>query len=502
MTFRNLEAPFGRALLAIVFMAPAMSAQTFDSAKLDAIAAEAMRAWKVPGTAVAIIQDDRVVVSKGYGVKRIGTNDPVTKDTIFAIGSATKAFTSCAVAMLMDDGKMQWDDPVRKHVPFFRLSDPMANELVTLRDLLSHRTGLSRHDLLWVNSPLTQEEIIEHIGSVPLSKPFRTAYQYQNIMFLTAGYAVGQASGGTWQEFVQKRILNPLGMTNSDLTTSAAEKSPNHSSPHGPGKDGSLGVIPWRNIDNIAPAGAVNASVEDMTKWVRLQLNDGVFEGKRLVSERNLHETHTPQTVIRPEDAGRSYNPDTHQTAYGLGWFVQDYHGVGLVEHGGAIDGFRSNITLVPEKKLGIVVLSNLNQENMPEALRWSILDLVLGFEPRDWNALLIERGRKEREDGQKARKELEATRRPNTKPTHDLAGYAGTYRNAGYGAVSIAAGPNGLQAGWLNNQSPLEHFHFDTFLCKTGALDGQPVQFNLNPRGEIVSLDLVNMNFRKEKLQ
>ena len=267
MTFRNLEAPFGRALLAIVFMAPAMSAQTFDSAKLDAIAAEAMRAWKVPGTAVAIIQDDRVVVSKGYGVKRIGTNDPVTKDTIFAIGSATKAFTSCAVAMLMDDGKMQWDDPVRKHVPFFRLSDPMANELVTLRDLLSHRTGLSRHDLLWVNSPLTQEEIIEHIGSVPLSKPFRTAYQYQNIMFLTAGYAVGQASGGTWQEFVQKRILNPLGMTNSDLTTSAAEKSPNHSSPHGPGKDGSLGVIPWRNIDNIAPAGAVNASVDDMTKW-------------------------------------------------------------------------------------------------------------------------------------------------------------------------------------------------------------------------------------------
>ena len=235
---------------------------------------------------------------------------------------------------------------------------------------------------------------------------------------------------------------------------------------------------------------------------VRLQLNDGLFEGKRLVSERNLHETHIPQTVIRPEDAGRSYNPDTHQTAYGLGWFVQDYHGVGLVEHGGAIDGFRSNITLVPEKKLGIVVLSNLNQENMPEALRWSILDQVLGFEPRDWNALLIERGRKEREDGQKARKELEATRRPNTKPTHDLAGYAGTYRNAGYGAVSIGAGPNGLEAGWLNNHSPLEHFHFDTFLCKTGALDGQPVQFNLNPRGEIVSLDLVNVNFRKEKSQ
>src|SRR5947209_11740857 len=220
-----IRAKLARLLPAIALPLFVMHAAAVDAGKLDKIVNDAMKAWNVPGTAVAIIQDDRVVAAKGYGVKRAGSNDPVTADTIFAIGSATKAFTSCAAAMLVDEGKMAWDDPVRNHVEFFRLADPMANELVTLRDLMCHRTGLSRHDLLWIGSPWTREELIRHIGSVPLTKPFRTTYQYQNIMFLTAGYAVGRASGGTWDEFVQRRIFDALGMTSSDLSTAAAEKA-------------------------------------------------------------------------------------------------------------------------------------------------------------------------------------------------------------------------------------------------------------------------------------
>lgn len=483
-----------------VFLLWCLQAQSLDRAKLDGLVAEAMRAWKVPGTAVAVVQNDQVVVLKAYGVKRIGSPEAVTTKTRFAIGSTTKAFTSCAVAMLVDEGKMQWDDPVRKYVAFFRLDDPMANELVVIRDLMCHRSGLSRHDELWTQTGWDSEEIIRHIGFVPLDRPFRTAYQYQNIMFLTAGYALAQAAGATWQDTIQKRIFDPLGMTNSDTSVRAAEASGDHASPHGPAKDGGVQPIAWRNIDNIAPAGAIDSSVEDMSRWLRFQLNDGVFEGKRLVSERNLHETHTPQMVMRPEDAGRSYNPDTHLTSYGLGWRIQDYHSLEIIEHGGAIDGFRANITMVPERKLGIVVLSNLNQENMPEALRWSIMDLALGFEPRDWNALLIARGRAEREAAQKEKKDFEASRRPNTKPSREVSAYAGTYRNAGYGDVAIDAGADGLTASWTKVRSPLEHFHFDTFRWKTGRLNGEPLEFHLDAQGRVVSLDTLGMNFRKEE--
>lgn len=260
---------------------------------------------------------------------------------------------------------------------------PEAVDAAKLRDLMCHRTGLSRNDMLWLDSPWGREELIRRIGLVPLTRPFRSAYQYQNLMFLTAGYAVGRASGGTWEEFVQKRIFDPLGMVDADFSTTLAEKAADHATPHGLGKDHRPEVIPWRNIDNIAPAGAINAGVDDLTKWMRLQLSEGVFEGKRLVSEQNLHETHTPQMMMRQEDAARSYNPDTHLMAYGLGWRIQDYHGLEIIEHGGAIDGFRANFTFVPERKLAVIVLSNLGQENMPEALRWSIIDQQLGFAPR-----------------------------------------------------------------------------------------------------------------------
>lgn len=489
-----------RLRFAAVLFVNLAAAQSLDTAKVDALAGAALRAWNAPGIAVAIVRDDRVLLAKGYGVREQGKPDPVTPRTVFAIGSATKAFTTAAMAMLADDGKMSWDDPVRKHIEFFRLSDPLASEEVTLRDLASHRTGLSRNDMLWYASPWSQEEILRRAGFIKLNRPFRSAWQYQNIMFSAAGFAVGRASGGTWQEFVERRIFSPLGMTGASVTTGVAEHAPDHASPHRKGADHTLAVIPWRNLDNIAPAGAINASAEDLVPWVRLQLNGGMLDGKRLISERNVAEMHTPQTAMRPQDAGREWNPDTIQSSYGLGWFILDYRGLHLVSHGGAIDGFRAIITLLPREKMGIVVLSNLDQDNLPEALRWSILDLLHDFPTRDWSALLMERGRKETEASRAAAKQRLAHRVPGTKPSHDLEAYAGDYHDAGYGDVRIAVENGALVLAWSSFRSQIDHRHFDTFDVKGGRLDGSPVVFRLAAGGEVSGLRFLDVDFMKAK--
>lgn len=484
-------------VLALVHLA---SAQSADTAKIDALAEAALHAWNAPGIAVAIVRDNQVLLAKGYGLKERGKPDPVTPRTVFAIGSATKAFTTAAMAMLVDEGKMSWDDPVRKHIEFFRLSDPLASDQVTLRDLASHRTGLSRNDLLWYGSPWSQEEILRRIGFVKLTRPFRSAWQYQNIMFSAAGYAVGRASGGTWQDFMQRRIFDPLGMTSASLTTGVAERAPDRATPHRKGTNNAVAVIPWRNLDNIAPAGAINASAEDLTPWVRLQLNGGVFDHNHLISDRNVTEMHTPQTAMRPEDAGRNWNPDTVQSSYGLGWFIHDYRGLHLVSHGGAIDGFRANITLLPREKLGIVVLSNLDSDNLPEALRWSILDLLHGFPARDWNAMLIGHAEEETQTARAAAKERAARRVAGTKPSHDLTAYAGTYHDAGYGDVRISVENGALMLAWSSFRSPLDHYHYDTFDAKAERLNGSQAVFRLNAAGEVSELNLLGVDFAKAK--
>jgi CubicO group peptidase (beta-lactamase class C family) len=482
----------------LAFVFALASGQPIDRARIDAAVNKAMQDWGVPGAAVAIVRGDDVLLAEGYGVKEVGRPDPVTANTLFAIGSTTKAFTTAAMAMLVDEGKMNWDDPVRKHIEFFHLYDPLADQTVTLRDLVCHRTGLSRNDMLWYNSPLGSEEIIRRIAHIKPSRPFRSTWQYNNLMFLTAGYAVGKASGMPWQDFVQKRIFDPLGMTTADFTTAAAEKAPDHASPHRK-RAAKTSVISWYNLDNIQPAGAINAGVQDLSKWVRFQLSDGVFEGKRLISSRNMAEMHTPQMVILPADWGRSYNPETHQITYGMAWTIHDYRGLHLVSHGGAIDGFRANITLLPDQKIGIVVLSNLDQENMPEALRFSLIDILLGLAPRDWDAVLMEHFRDEAKKEAAAAKKRSDSRMPNTKPSRELTAYAGEYLESGYGAAIVSNEDGHLTLAWSKYRLPLDHYHFDTFQVKEGRLAGTPVQFHLASDGIVRSMSFLEVEFERK---
>ncbi len=469
-------------------------------ASLDHFIRTSMKAWHVPGAAVAIVRDKSVVFIKGFGVRDIRTGAPVTPDTLFDIGSCTKAFTAAAVGMLVDEGKMRWDGRVRDYIPFFHLYDPLADEQVTMRDLLTHRTGVPGTDLLWYGAPYTQEEIVRRMAYAKPDAGFRAKFQYQNVMYMVAGYAVGQVAGETWDQFVQQRIFDPLGMTDSDTSAEAAEQSPNFSAPHFEEPSGKVVAIPWRNIDDIAPAGAINSSARDMAKWITLQLSDGVYDGKRLISAESMHEMHSPQMVIRGNEGMREeFFPDEKLLSYGMGWFIEDYRGHELILHPGDIDGFSTMVALIPGEDTGFVVLVNLG--NMyRQVLAYHIVDQLLGLPETDWSAhFRAFRERMERERQQRI-ESWWAKRAKGTHPSRDLAAYAGTYRNKLYGRAQITVDKGKLVLHYHGFSSTLEHLQYDTFVTDLRLMGSGRVTFALNADGNVARFAVSGIRFRREK--
>jgi CubicO group peptidase (beta-lactamase class C family) len=503
--------PFVAAVLSLCYFQSISLAQVpapaFEPAVIDAIVQDALKAWGAPGAAIVIVKGDEVIYAKGYGVKEAGGSQQVTPDTLFAIASTSKAFTTTAIAMLVDDGKLKWDDPVSKYVDFFHLEDPLADRNVTLRDLVTHRTGLSRNDMLWLGSPWSREEIIRRIGYVKLTQPFRSTYQYQNIMFLTAGYAAGKASGGTWEEFTQKRIFDPLGMKGANFSSKDAEKAPDHATPHHKSGAGKPTQTAWRNIDNVGPAGSINSGVRDLGKWLRFQLGDGTFEGKRLLSTPRLNELHAPQMVI-PLDGStgvasftKAMNPDTNMMSYALGWVVQDYRNQLLVSHGGAIDGFRSQVALLPKQKYGMAILSNMGRTSLPEAVRNSVADALLGLPKKDWNAHYLGQLEKADAGDRKREQQVESKRKKDTKPSLELKAYAGNYEEPAYGKVEIIILGDKLALRWSSFQVSLDHWHFDTYMTRGDSLvHNKPVSFTLSADGDVEKLSFLDQEFKRVK--
>src|SRR3954454_23828993 len=352
---------------------------------IDKLALETMKQWKLPGLAIAIVKDDRVVLAKGYGVKELGGSAAVTDETLFQIASTSKAFTTTAMAMLVDDKKLAWDDPVRQHVVYFHLDDACADSQVTMRDVVSHRTGLSRHDELWDNSGMSREEIIRAIGHVELTKPFRSAYQYQNIMFMVAGEAVAHASGMPWNDFVRTRIFQPLQMSRSITTFGEWNASADHASPHRYDvKSGAVSLFHVVDEDNLGPAGTIASFARDMAQWLRLQLGDGTVDAKKLVSAEARNETKTPQMTLRLDGATRELNPEANLLAYGMGWNISDYYGSKVIAHAGALNSFRTQVVLLPKEHAGVVLMTNVGRGISILALRYALIDQLLGRPSRD----------------------------------------------------------------------------------------------------------------------
>ena len=495
-----------KARLAFLFLlfATVASAQqngAVDFKAVDRIMNGALRAWQIPGAAIAIVKNDRVVYIKGYGNKEAGVVDPVGPDTLFQIASTSKAFTTAAMAILADEKKLSFDDPVKKHIPYFRLDDMCADSMVTLRDIVSHRTGLRSHDELWDNTPLTREDVVRSMGAVKATRPFRTAYQYQNIMFITAGEAVAGASGMSWDDFVRQRLFAPLQMSSTVISDEEWEAS----------RDRATGyrwdatrqtVVKQVPIDTttIGAGGAIKSSARDLGNWIRFQLAEGYFEGKRIVSEENLAQTKKPVTIIALENSTRDSHPESNLFAYGMGWMIQDYRGELLVSHSGSLNGFRTHLDLLPEKQVGFVVLINAGRSRATVALRNSLSDLLLGLPSREWNSYYLMLDNKAEMRAEQQKRDRLAKRMPDTKPTRTLDAYAGTYTNRGYGSATVSVVNDALVLKWNQLTLPLRHWHFDTFHAESEADDvDEQVVFSLDGDGVVKRLTLFGEEFARK---
>jgi len=480
-------------LLLVAVLAQVALAQNGALNGFDDYVNKAMKEWEVPGVAIAIVKGDQVVLAKGYGVRKIGEPAAVDERTLFAIGSSSKAFTAASIAMLVDDGKVKWDDPVTKYLPGFEMYDPYVTRELTVRDLLSHRSGLQRGDFLWYGTELERDEILRRTRFLKPSWSLRSTFGYQNLMFLAAGQLVSRVGGKSWDEFIQQRLFTPLAMSSSSTSINAFKNVDNVAAPHAKVEE-KVQVIPWRNIDNIAPAGSINSNVVDMAQWVRLQLGQGTFQNKRIFSAAAAKEMHASQTIIRFEPPYSMFYPEAHFLNYGLGWFLSDYRGRKVVEHSGAIDGMRAQVALIPEEKLGLVVLSNMNGSALPVALMYRIFDSFLGATQRDWSAEFLKTAKTLEQQGKAAEKKQESERVAGTNPSVALEKYAGTYRNDLYGDVKIA-----FSNGKLNLRygpaftGDLEHWHYDTFRARFFAAGDAKifVTFALNAQGKLETLVL-----------
>jgi len=479
--------------LALVSAPLPAAAQQDPVAGLDDYVRQVMHDWEAPGIAVAVVKDGRVVLASGYGVRELGRPEEVDAATVFAIASTSKAFTVAALGMLVDAGQLSWDDRVIDHLIGFRLSDPYVTREMTVRDLLSHRSGLSRGDLLWYASPLDRDEVVYRVRDLEPAWSFRSRYGYQNIMFTTAGEIVEAVTDTTWDEFVAARIFEPLGMTTSTTTIRDLDGRANKATPHGK-IDGEVTPIPWRNFDNLGGAGSINSSVQDMARWMLLQLGAGSYNGVQLLSDSVVKEMHTPQTIVRRGKTDEEMFPETHFSAYGLGWRLMDYRGRYIVRHGGALDGMRTHVLLVPEEELGVVAITNVNDGRIPQAIVWHVVDQYLGPQDKDWNEVYLEAAEKSRARADSARAKVELERVEGTTPTHALEDFAGMYASELFGTAVVEATDGAL----VIHVGPyfvgdLEHWHYDTFRAtwRDRYFGRDWVEFELDRAGKVASVTI-----------
>ena len=491
-------------LAVALFVCTTLTAQTPTNQRLeglDAHAKDLMQTFKTPGLAVAVVKMNKLVLARNYGFRDLSKKARVDGDTLFAIGSTTKAFTALGVALLAEDGELALDDTVRKHLPTFQLFDEYATNHMTVEDLLCHRSGLPRHDMAWYGSKRTRKQLFDALRFLPPNKPIRATWQYQNLMFMTAGYLVGQSTDSKWEEFTRKRILGPLGMKRTNFTVKESERDHNVAVPYELGKDEESGAekvrrIPFRNIDAIGPAGSINSSVRDMSRWVMMLLAKGKFGGKTIARPQTI------ANVMRPRMVTGRPRRTTHvgYTSYALGWMVSTYRGRLLVQHGGNIDGFSAAVWLLPDQKFGIVVLSNLNADQSRTLLPLWLADRLFALEPVDWKAQALKRiaAGKKRAAAAKAKKD--AHRVKGTKPAHPIGAYVGSYVHKGYGTIEIKSG--GAKSGEAKSgdtlslefhglEGALKHVHYEVFEVQGKVLSGRRVQFETDVKGKVAAVSV-----------
>ena len=442
----------------------------------DELVADVIRDWKVPGLALGVVRNGAVVHLKGYGLRDVDKKLPVTVGTSFLFGSITKSLTVLLLQTLAAEGKVDWDAPVRDQLPGFKLSDPVASERATPRDLVSHRTGMPRHDGLWVvQEPPTQAELLARLRFLPASADFRTTYQYNNLMFVAAGMLGAHVGGGAWEALLRKRVLEPLELgeiaANYEEVKGRAELAVSYTQTG----DGyrAVGATP-RRLEVIAPAGAAAGTIGALTEYLRAHMNSGKVNGRQALPAAYFAAMRTPLTPM-PETGADS--PFSAAQAYGMGLFIGRYQGRTMVYHTGTINGYHAMMWWMPEEKLGVTVLLNRVERAAPHILALTLADRMLGLAGTDWNAVY-----------RKAVRPPAAPAKPvsGTRPGHPLGHYAGAYFHGGYGRVSVTESGGVLTLVRAGDRSELKHFHYDSFLTGT-----ERVTFHTDSEGVVSSLEM-----------
>ena len=429
-------------------------------AGLDTFVLKVLKDWHAAGVSIAVVEKGKVVYTGGFGYRDLDKKLPVTENTLFGIGSCTKAFTASMLGMLVKEGKVDLDKPVRNYFPELKFQNEYTNDHCTLRDMMCHRTGLPRHDLSWYGSWGSRQEFLERIQYMEPTAELRAKWQYNNFMFMAQGMVVEKLTNKSWEENMKERIFKPLGMDNTNLSTIDMENSPDHSLAF-VSNDSSISTVPFRNIDAMGPAGSVNSCSKDMAKWLITWINDGKYNGKEIIPSPYRNDAITIQMAMGGGTPSAEM-PDVHVSGYGLGWMMSSYRGHYRVEHGGGIDGFITTTGFFPSDSIGIFVVSN--QGGVTSSIRNFIADRMLKLSARNWNNYLLDQTKKAKDAAKAVQKNDSLGHKFNTPPSHDLKDYAGIYKNPGYGTIEIMLKDGKLVTQFNSINIRLDHYHYDQF--------------------------------------
>jgi len=497
--------------LALMIFAPAARAQEPDITKkldgFDSYMAQLLKDWNTPGIGVGIVVNDKLVFAKGYGYRDYEKKLPFTPITLQQIASNSKLFTAIAAGMLVEEGKLTWDKPVRDSVPTIQFYNDQLNNNITLRDMLSHRTGVTRHDLIWFKSPFTRKELFERLKYLEPQEPMRETFLYNNLMFSAVGEIIELKSGQRWEQFVRDKIFTPLDMTSTSYSISDMNQHPDHGVPFREKRDSfELYKIPYyEDTEGVAPAGAIISNIDDLSHWLIALMNDGKFNGKQVLPAKVLKETLQPAIGL-PNTLGEALGYwELLNPAYGMGRQTVSYRGHLLTFHGGDLPGFHSQVSFMPNDKIGVIVLV-ISDHSAPlyNIVSYSVYERLLGMDQTPWGQRRLQQRLANKKAGTEARAKAGADRVPNTKPSHPLSSYVAEYENPAYGILKIGLAGDQLQFAFHEFQFPMNHFHYDRFDTPDDEQYGKfSVNFRTNPQGDVdnavISLDEAEVVFTRK---
>lgn len=481
-----------------LFLLPLQAKVSWE--KMDQFIDQARQEWYVPGAVVAVVSDQKVLWMKASGYRNIAKQLPVTSQTLFPIASLSKAFGGFLMGTLVEEGKLSWDKPVRTYLPYFKMNDRKAEKKLAVKDLLLHNSGLSRHDGIWFNKPVTSKDVVEKLAHLESEFPFGEQWFYNQIMYITAGHLMEQVSNKSWSELLNQKVLAPLNMKRTFTSLQRVITDDNHASAYAM-RGMSLQEVPLRNIENSGPAGGLNSCVDDLIPWVQMHLNQGKYHGKTILKQEQVKQLHTSHMPMEYDDLF-----GIEIQGYGYGWMVGNYQKELILFHRGIIEGFSSCICMIPEKKIGIIVLTNLDESVFPKVAVNHLLDALLDCTEYNWHEEKISETKLWLADQaqQSARKEL--FRQPDTEQTFPLNAYVGEYEHPAYGICEITLNDQGgLEVRVNHLHYGLGHWHYDVFSIKNingeQLLEGRKVQFIMDKYGHISGIKIPMDAYSKDIL-